>query len=90
MAHRAVCFYRVGEIVSLFLQMGCEEQFTRRTKVEDGDGEAVEAVRYLLNPETGGFMPIGDLEDDESVPWSEVESWERRLGLLVPRPPEND
>lgn len=68
--------------------MGCEERRTNQARIEAEDGQSVEGVRYLFNPETGGFVPISDLEDDESIPWSEVETWERRLGLKVPPPPE--
>lgn len=38
-------------------------------------------VRYILNPQTGGFVIISDLEDDEIIMPSVVGSMEHRLGI---------
>ncbi len=67
--------------------MGCELKFTTMTQVMGRDGTRVGPVRYLFNPATGGVMPIDDdIEDDEALSASEIASWERRLGLEIPRP----
>ncbi len=49
------------------------------------DGECLN-VRYRLNPSSGAFAPLVDLDDDDQVSDSEVAFWERRLGLQIPRP----
>jgi hypothetical protein len=42
-------------------------------------------VRYLYSPVTDDFVSLSDLADDEILPPSEIESWERRLGIEVPK-----
>ena len=54
-------------------------------KVEALDGETYE-VRFLYNPETEGFVSLRDLEDNDILPPSEVENWERRLEMTIPKP----
>jgi hypothetical protein len=83
LARRAGEFRRVGEALSAFIALGCELRVAEATvHLDDGD---VLNVRYLLNPATGAFVPLVDLEDDEQVSAAEVRFWERRLGLTLPR-----
>jgi hypothetical protein len=82
-AQRSGRFWRVGDVISVFLQMGCElKNLPGKIETPSGDGLV---VRYLLNPETGGFVELIDLADDESVSIDEVEYWERRLTMEIPK-----
>jgi hypothetical protein len=35
------------------------------------------------------FVSLRDLEDDDRLPPSEVENWERRLGMTIPKGPNH-
>ena len=72
----------VGKLIELFTAMGCV--------VGELPGELIgpdgpRRVRYLHSPMTDDFVSLSDLEDDERIPPSEVDNWERRLGVTVPR-----
>ena len=71
--------------MSLFIQMGCELRVAEGDVVSDG-GEVLN-FRYLFNPENKAFVAIVDLGDEEFVSAGEVEYWERRLGVTIPKPP---
>ena len=43
-------------------------------------------LSYLFNPTTGAHVPIIDLGAKEYVSHWEVASWERRLGIVIPKP----
>jgi hypothetical protein len=77
-------FWNVREIVSLFQQMGCEIHTIEHTVKLDGD---CVNVRYLQNPTNKAFVPFVDLGDDDFTSKWEVESWERRLAITIPKPP---
>lgn len=73
----------VRKLIELFTMMGCEvRDLPGALTDEDGTWK----VRFLYNPEVDDFQSLGDLADDERIPWSEVEAWERRLQIEVPRP----
>jgi hypothetical protein len=82
---RSGTFWNVGQIVSLFQQMGCEINTAEGT-IESMDGDCFN-VRYLLNPTNKAFVPLVDLGDDQHISKWEVESWERRLAITIPKPP---
>jgi hypothetical protein len=84
-ARRLTTFWKVRSVISLFIQMGCEIRVAEGDLVND-DGEVLN-FWDLLNPENGAFVPIVDLGDDEFVSSGEVEYWERRLGVTIPKPP---
>ena len=65
--------------------MGCELRTAERDVIAP-EGDALN-FRYLTNPETGAFVPIVDLGGEEFVSAGEVEYWERRLGVIIPKPP---
>jgi hypothetical protein len=79
---RATRFYLVREIISLFLQVGCEIREAESPVYLDGDSFN---FRYLVNTETGAFQPVVDLADDDFMPEGEVDAWERRLGISIPK-----
>jgi hypothetical protein len=83
LAHRAGKFWKVREAVSVFLQMGCELRVLPG-KVMIRDGEPL-FVRFLIEPASGRFVELIDLHDDESVSLEEIEYWERRLGMEIPK-----
>jgi hypothetical protein len=72
----------VGKLIELFTAMGCTLG-ELPGGVEDQAGSW--RVRYLYSPETDDFVSLSDLADDELLPPSEVENWERRLGIVVPK-----
>ncbi len=64
--------------------MGCELHIMPN-KLTDPDGKEHE-VRFLYNPETEGFVSLRGLDNDDILPPSEVENWERRLEMEIPKP----
>jgi len=86
LAKQANPFWKVRNIISLFVQMGCE-YYTVEPFIDDGHG-SVFGFSYLVNPATGAAVPILDLGDEEFVSSWEVESWERVLGIEIPKSPE--
>ena len=75
-------FMRVGDALSLFVQMGCElKELPQPLVLADGTNLR---VRYLINPETTAFVEIVDIEDDERIAIDEIRYWERRLSIDVP------
>jgi hypothetical protein len=75
-------WHTVRKLIELFVAMGCE-----LGELEGGltDSEGHHRVRYLFSPETKDFVSLSDLEDEDRIPPSEVENWERRLGITIPR-----
>ena len=71
------------EIISLFLQMGCEIREAESSVYLD-DGDSFD-FRYLVNTETRAFQPIVDLTDEDFISEGEVAAWERRLGIMIPK-----
>jgi hypothetical protein len=84
-SRRSGAFWSVKEIISLFQQMGCEVNTAEGT-IESMDGDCFN-VRYLFNPSNQAFVPLMDLGDHQFVSKWEVESWERRLAIRIPKPP---
>jgi hypothetical protein len=76
-------FPTVAKLIELFTAMGCELHTLNRA-LEGPQGET--DIRFLYNPDTDQFASLSGLDDDDRVPWSLVESWERNLGVEVPRP----
>jgi hypothetical protein len=73
---------RVGKLIELFTAMGCT--LGELPGVLHGPGGQWR-VRYLYSPETDDFVSLSDLDDDDVLPPSEVENWERRLGVEIPK-----
>jgi len=70
------------QLIELFVQMGCElGELPRPLEGPDGPRR----VRYLYSPMTDDFVSLLDYEPDERIPPSEVENWERRLGVVIPK-----
>ena len=72
----------VGKLIELFTAMGC---MLGELPGGIADESGTWRVRYLYSPETDDFVSLSDLADDELLPPSEVENWERRLGIAVPK-----
>jgi len=83
-AKRSGTFWKVRDVLALFVQMGCELRSAEADVVSD-DGDFLN-FRYLINNETGAAVPILDMGDDEYVSAGEVAFWERRLGVRIPKP----
>ncbi len=67
--------------------MGCDYK-TDDTEICDIDGDCFR-LGEIRNPETGGFAAVIDIADDQLIPATEVDEWERRLRIKIPRPPIN-
>jgi hypothetical protein len=50
-----------------------------------GPDETSWEVRYLYSPVTDDFVPLTDLDDDDTLGPTEIENWERRLGIEIPK-----
>lgn len=76
-------WYTVQQLIEIFTAMGCELR-EPGILMTSPDGEMFD-VRYLYNPQTGEYLELVGLDPSDSLPLSEVEYWERRLGMLVPK-----
>jgi hypothetical protein len=86
-AKRATKFYLVREVISLFLQMGCELREAEATIHEDGDSFN---FRYLIDPETKAFVPVVYLDDSELFPKVRLSFGNAVWGLIFRRATESD
>ncbi len=82
-AQQASRFLRVGDVIAAFVAQGCIV-LAIEAEIRDPDGD-VTNLRELRRPETGDFVALIDLDDDDKVPDDEVAFWEDRLGLTIPR-----
>ncbi len=74
----------VRELIELFTAMGCE--LREMPEVVAGP-DGAHGIRFLYSPEADDFVSLRGMEDDERIPPSEVENWERRLGIQIPKNP---
>lgn len=72
----------VGKLVELFTAMGCTLGVLPGHL--HGQNERWR-VRYLYSPEANDFVSLSDLDDDEILAPTEIENWERRLGIIIPK-----
>lgn len=73
---------RVGQAIELFTAMGCVlNQLPGHLEGPDG----AHPIRFLYSPETDDFVSLLNYENDEWIPPSELDNWERRLGMTIPR-----
>lgn len=72
----------IGKAIELFTAMGCVLNELPE-HLEGPDGK--HPVRYLYSSETNDFVSLLNYEDGELIPPSELDNWERRLGMTVPR-----
>ena len=73
----------MGDILKQAHLPGCKTTVAEET-VRTSDGDLLN-LRYLFSPDGARSVPLIDLEDDEWVPEREIISWERRLGIRIPR-----
>jgi hypothetical protein len=76
----------VKEVLDLFVAMGCEIRTTAEPMFSSSDSG--EAVRYLYNPDAKVFVVIDDLVDTSVMTPSEIQYYERRLDLEIPKKPD--
>ena len=82
-AKRTVTFHLVGDIIDAFVSKGCRYVIAEQP-IEDPDGD-VFSFGYLVNPLTGAFQPVVDLDAKDFISEHELAGWERRLGIRLPR-----
>ena len=73
----------VRELKALFVAMGCELRETKSLVVDENG--ATRTIPFLYSELTDDFVSLRDYDDDDRVSWLEVENWERRLGVEIPR-----
>jgi hypothetical protein len=65
------------------MQMGCELRTAEAPLYDEG---GVTNLRFLINSDDSKkFVAIVDLDDSDFIPEGEVEFWERRLGIVIPK-----
>jgi hypothetical protein len=63
--------------------MGCELRTAEAPLYDEG---GVTNLRFLINSDDSKkFVAIVDLDDSDFIPEGEVEFWERRLGIVIPK-----
>lgn len=73
----------VRKLKALFVAMGCELRETKSLVVDENG--VPRTIPFLYSELTDDFVSLRDYDDDDRVSWLEVENWERRLGVEVPR-----
>jgi hypothetical protein len=76
-----IAWHKLSKLIEFFVMMGCVLNEVPR-HLEGPDG--AHPIRYLYSPKTNDFVSLLNYENDEYIPPSEVENWERRLGFEVP------
>jgi hypothetical protein len=72
---------RLSDLIEFFVLMGCVlNELPGHLEGPDG----AHPIRYLYSPLTDDFVSLLHYENDEYIPSSEIESWERRLGYHLP------
>jgi hypothetical protein len=73
---------KLSELIEFFVLMGCVlNELPGHLEGPDG----AHPIRYLYSPLTDDFVSLLNYENDEYLPPSEIENWERRLGYELPR-----
>ena len=79
-AHRD--WRRVASLIDIFVACGCElHELPEAVPSPDGFYK----IRFLLNPQTGTYVSLSDLADDDSIPGDEAAGWARILGIDIPQ-----
>ncbi|HEY5072061.1 MAG TPA: hypothetical protein VII63_08520 [Caulobacteraceae bacterium] len=73
----------VRKVIELFVAMGCEPQ---EFPGQDVAAFADWTVRYLYDRASDRFVDLSDFDLDDRVAPSTLETWERVLGVSIPRP----
>jgi len=68
--------------------MGCVLHEIPEHLLEGPDGSY--PIRFLYSPKTDDFVSLLNYDNDDFIPPSEVENWERRLGFKVPPATSDD
>jgi hypothetical protein len=73
---------KLQDLITFFVYNGCVlEELPGHLEGPDGE----HAIRYLYSPKTDDFVSLLNYENDEFIPESEVQNWERRLGFELPK-----
>jgi hypothetical protein len=71
-------------VLDVFVAIGCEVRVAGGPMFD----KSGEPVRYLYNPEAKVFVVIDDLVDTSIMTPSEIQYYERRLDLEIPKKPD--
>lgn len=74
-------FLTVASVVKAFCNAGCTIGTVEADITED-NGDTFN-FRVLLNPVNGRDLILVDLHDNDQITIEEVESYERRLGIVI-------
>jgi hypothetical protein len=73
---------KLSDLIEFFVLNGCVlNELPGHLEGPDG----AHPIRYLYSPLTDDFVSLLNYENDEFIPPSEIENWERRLGYELPR-----
>ena len=73
----------VKEVLALFVAMGCEIRKMPTALInEDGDETP---IRFLYNPASKVFVVLDEYEDGMMMAPSEIDHFERRLDVEIPK-----
>jgi hypothetical protein len=73
----------VKDVIALFVAMGCEVRMMPGAIIDAASEGA--PIRFLYNPAAKVFIVIDDYEDDMKMTPSEIDYFERRLDLEIPK-----
>ncbi len=76
-------WHKVAKIVALFQMMGCEVRHSDSIgELHGPDGQV--RFRFLYCPDTERFASLSGYDDDDIVPQTQVENWQRMLEIDIP------
>jgi hypothetical protein len=73
----------VKDVIALFVVMGCEVRTMPATLVDET--AVASRIRFLYNPAAKVFVAIDDYDDDMKMTPSEIDHFERRLDIEIPK-----
>jgi hypothetical protein len=75
---------KARDVFAVFVAMGCEIRTIPAGLLNEEAGE--ETLRILYNPAAKVFVDIQEYEDDMTLTPSEIDHFERRLDIEIPKP----
>jgi hypothetical protein len=74
---------KVKEVLGLFVAMGCETLWLPGNLIEPNGDET--PIRFLYNPASKVFVVLDDYDDEMRLTPSEIDYFERRLDIEIPK-----
>jgi hypothetical protein len=74
---------KVKEVIGLFVDMGCQTLMAPKSLIEPNGDEI--PIRFLYNPDAKVFVVLDEYDDDMIMTPSEIDYFERRLDIAIPK-----